>query len=359
MFEQFLDDHGEAIREQHLKLEYIAASCQIIVYGPPAPYHDCTPVFLQKVLFGLRRTAFDTPSRQDTLAVREIPFRAPDGSFLEPDAAVVVLDDDAPPRLWPTIVVEVANTQPYEDAVAKVKRWFLNSRNTVEVALLLNFVAKDPLVDPTCFLEVYRGRIVGADAVGKSLDSDTEIESSSDDELEDDEALSDDDNTHGLSDANNDRSASPDMQSPIDATSLSPADTNADEEHEDTLQNSIDSDSSLSSLDDDLDLEDPLAAIPVPAKQRLQVYIADTRKTVLPVSDPPAPEMRFLSLRYSDFFGSENVPDGKDPAEEVLLDLDILRREVRNLVRLTVRQVGSLKRSAKGRVATAGKRARS
>lgn len=84
--------------------------------------------------------------------------------------------------------------------------------------------------------------------------------------------------------------------------------------------------------------------------QRLQIYIAETRKTVLPISDP---EMRYLSLRYSDFFGSENVPAGKDPAEEVRLDLDILRREVRNLVRLTVRQASSVKRSARGGVAAA------
>lgn len=355
VFEQFLNDHGDAIRQQHLKLEYVASSCRIIVYGPPTPYHDCTPFFLQKVLFGLQGTAFDTPARQDTLAVREISFRSRDGSFLVPDAAVVVIDDEAPPRLWPTIVVEVANTQSYDDALAKINRWFVKSRNTVEVALLLKFVAKDPLVDPSCFLESYRGRVVDADAVGEGImDIDSESESGGDDEPGAEGSLSgDDDDTDHLRDDENDRSASPDDQPTVETTSPpSPAD-----EPNEPLETHVDSDSSLSSLDDeDLDLDLGLDDPPVPAKPRLQVYIADTRKTVLPVSDPPEPEMRFLSLRYSDFFGSENVPDGKDPAEEVRLDLDILRREVRNLVRLTVRQVGSLKRRAGGGQGAAGKR---
>lgn len=69
-------------------------------------------------------------------------------------------------------------------------------------------------------------------------------------------------------------------------------------------------------------------------------------------------EMRYLSLRYSDFFGSENVPKGKSANEEVLLDLDMLRREVRNRMRLTERQVGSLKRSAQGGKAGVGRRGR-
>lgn len=389
MFESFLDEHGDAIRMEHIKLEYDGTSCRIIVYGPPIPYHDCTPVFLQKVLIGLQGTAFDTPARQDTLSVREIAFRSRDRSFIMPDAAVVVIDDEAPPRLWPTIVVEVANTQSYENAVGKIQRWFVKSRNTVEVGLLVKFVAKNPLLDPSCFLEVYRGRLVDADAGGDSLEFETESDSSDDEELEEDEELEDDD-LDDLSDYNTDRSASPDEQPPVETTFLLPVDTHADavteDKSEDSLQNQVDSDSSLSSLEDEEpDLEDPPAAIPdqvdsdsslssvddeeldldelltappIPAKQRLQVYIADTRKIVLPVSDPPDPEMRYLTLRYSDFFGSENVPVGKDPAEEVRLDLDILRREVRNLVRLTVRQVGSLKRSAKGGGGAAGKRGR-
>lgn len=351
VFETFLNDHGDAIRQQHLKLEYDAASSRIIVYGPPTPYHDCTPFFLQKVLFALQSTDFDTPARQDTLAVREISFRSRDGSFLVPDAAVVVIDDEAPPRLWPTIVVEVANTQSYEDAVEKVKRWFVKSGNTVEVALLLKFVAKDPLVDPACFLEVYRARVVDADEGGESVAFDTESESSGEDELEEDEALDED---HPDDDPN-EGSASPDEQPTVEAPSLFPVEPTAadDLDLEHTLQTPVDSDSSLSSLsDDELDLANLL---PPPAKPRLQVYIAEPRTTVLPISDP---EIRYLSLRYSDFFGSENVPEVKDPAEEVRLDLDILRREVRNLVRLTVRQVGSLKRSAKGGVGAGGKRGR-
>lgn len=307
-----------------------------------------------------------------------------------PDAAVVVIDDEAPPRLWPTIVVEVANSQLYEDALAKVKRWFIKSGNTVEVALLLKFVGKDPLVNPACFLEVYRGRIVDADADGESMDFETESDTSGDEELEEEDEELDNDDRDNLSDGNTDRSVSRQEQSTIEATALCPVDTDADvvaeDELEETPQNQVDSDSPFSSLEDEehdhdnppaaapdhgdsesslssldgeeLNLDDPLAATPVPSKRRLQVYIADTRRTVLPISDPPEPEMRYLSLRYSDFFGRENVPDGKDPAEEVRLDLDILRREVRNLVRLTVRQVGSLKRSARGGVTVVGKRGR-
>lgn len=44
-----------------------------------------------------------------------------------PDAAVVVMPLDAGPRLWATIVVEVANSQGYDDVLAKVKCRFRNS----------------------------------------------------------------------------------------------------------------------------------------------------------------------------------------------------------------------------------------
>lgn len=53
--------------------------------------------------------------------------------------------------------------------------------------------------------------------------------------------------------------------------------------------------------------------------------------------------MHCLALGYSDFFGTENVPDGEDPNEEDCLDLAILRLEVRNLMRTTEQQVGCVK----------------
>lgn len=77
-----------------------------------------------------------------------------------PDAAVVVLDHETTPQLWPTIVAEVANSQSYESKVEKAKCWFVKSKNTVEVALLLKFTERKPLGNPVCFLEVYRARLV-------------------------------------------------------------------------------------------------------------------------------------------------------------------------------------------------------
>lgn len=58
--------------------------------------------------------------------------------------------------------------------------------------------------------------------------------------------------------------------------------------------------------------------------------------------------MSHNSLRFSDFFGSENIPEGRDAGEEVPIDPDVLRPEVRNLMRLTEKQIGSLKRGLCG-----------
>lgn len=54
--------------------------------------------------------------------------------------------------------------------------------------------------------------------------------------------------------------------------------------------------------------------------------------------------MRYLSLGYSDFFGDENVLVGNNADKEARLELNILRREVGNLMCLTEKQVGNLKR---------------
>lgn len=90
------------------------------------------------------------------LRVTRVSWRASDGSYLVPDAAVSVMG--AHPRLWPPLVVEVANTQTYESATAKVARWFIASERAVEVALLMKFTAPDAIVDPACFVEVWRSR---------------------------------------------------------------------------------------------------------------------------------------------------------------------------------------------------------
>lgn len=127
-FEDFLCTHGECALLNHTKFDYEPSGGLITVCAPPTPYHDCSPSFLQTILSQLHRSGFNTPARQDTLQVTQISWRAPDGSDLVPDAAVTVLDEreeaTAPPRLFPTMVVEVANSQLYEDAVKKVRRWF-------------------------------------------------------------------------------------------------------------------------------------------------------------------------------------------------------------------------------------------
>lgn len=68
-----------------------------------------------------------------------------------PDATGAVMPLGGSPRLWPTIVVEVANSQSYESVQAKVTRWFRKSHGVVEVALVFTFTAKEPLVDRRVF----------------------------------------------------------------------------------------------------------------------------------------------------------------------------------------------------------------
>lgn len=269
-FEDFLSTHGETALLNHTKLEYEPSGGLITVCAPPTPYHDCSPSFLQSVLTQLGRTGFDTPARQDTLHVTQISWRAPDGSYLVPDAAITVLVEDdnaattttAPPRLFPTIVVEVANSQLYDDAVKKARRWFRASAGLVEVVLLVNFTQKDPLQDAACFIEIFRCRNATPPAAEDPADSDA-------------------------SDA----------------------------------------------------AYQPPAATPL-----LDVYRDGERTHVIP---PPLDAARdHVVLRYSDFFGSENVPLGRDPAEPVVLQMRILRSKIVSLVRLTRAQNESLKRKA-------------
>lgn len=265
-FEDFLSTHGEYPLFNHTKIEYQPSAGLITVCAPPTPYHDCSPPFLQAVLSQLARSGFDTPARQDTLQVTQISWRGSDGSYLVPDAAITVLDEseDAtapPPRLFPTIVVEVANSQQYDDAVKKARRWFRASAGLVEVVLLVNFTEKDPLTDAACFIEVFRCR------------------------------------------------------------NAPPADEDA----------AVDSDASTAAFR--LPEDPPL----------LDVYRDGDRRNVIPAADPADDH---IVLRYSDFFGSENVPVGRDPAEPVVLQLRILRTKINTLVRLTRAQNESLKRKA-------------
>lgn len=128
---------------------------------------------------------------------------------------------DCRQRLW--------YSQSYDSAVEKVMRWFVKSKNMVEV-LLLKFTAKNSPVDPACFLEVYRSHIVAEDGEGDYLEFEPDSDSSDHRLLEQNES-------------------------------------------------------------------------------------------------------------YSDLFGSENIPEGKSADEEELLDLDMLRREVRNVLRQMERHV--------------------
>lgn len=388
MFEEFLVLHGEADILKGIKLEYDSRSCHIIMSPPPTPYHDCTPFFLQSTLFSLRDTPFDTPARQRSLVVREIAFRTRGGSFMVPDSAVVVMPLDGEPRLWPTIVVEVANSQDYGDVLAKVKRWFRNSHGMVEVALILKFTAKDPILDPACFLEVWRYEA----RVSDEVDDQSPVINAEGDEYErtgDPDSGSTDGNENGNTSTtgcpSSDRSSSSEgqeSQAPedhlIDAVSL---DTDcilpsSDGEHQPNIPtvdadisnpHDMDSDSSLSSLDDaEIDIpasqpdQDTASASsqsssastseyrPIPPRHRRQIYLSGPRKTILPVADPVDQEIQYLTLFYSDFFGSENVPDGRGPNEEVQLDLDELRLEIRLLVKMTEKQANVNKHPAAG-----------
>lgn len=344
-FEAFLTSHCYDDLLKGVDLEYDALAGQIIMCPPPAPYHDCTPVFLQSVLIGLRSTPFDTPARQRTLSVREIRFRSPNGSYMVPDAAVVVLSVEGDVRVWPTIVVEVANTQAYDDVVDKVRRWFVQSDGMVEVVLVLKFTAKDPLLEPACYLETWRYRDVVPDDIG---DGDAQMDLECDG-------------------SGTNRSASDDEGAMNPDTTAPPNRDAAQGEGESAISVDPESDSSLSSLDDEDDANDEALLAPpdndaddspftnssssdstgdYDPHPTHEIFLAGPRKTVLPVADPPDPEMLFLTLRYSDFFGSENVPPGRDPDEQVLLDLDELRQEIAMLIRLTAKQEEPVKRQA-------------
>lgn len=100
-FDAFLNLHGEEPILKGIKLEYDSPSMPIIMYPPPAAFHEYTPVFLQSVLIGLRKTTFDTPERQRSLGIRAIGYRSRDGSYMVPDAAVAVMPRGGLPRLWP------------------------------------------------------------------------------------------------------------------------------------------------------------------------------------------------------------------------------------------------------------------
>lgn len=409
MFDAFLAHDRDAPILKRIKLEYDARSCRITMCPPPLPYHDCTPYFLQSALFAMRGTGFDTPARQRSLVVREVAFRSSDGSYMVPDAAVVVTPVGSPARVWPTIVVEVANTQGYEAAVAKVKRWFAKSHGMVEVALLLKFTATDPVLDPSCFLEVWRYGVPAPEDIDVTM---LEWEG---DPIEGGGPVDDLDD-------------SDDSHLPVDQQSQQACDINIDAEHGDrksgdftddqndldipvaddaninpSLHNTLlavaghvepepvepeivpadahpgltdsDTSSSLSSLSDDDANPVPNANStdaasssssdastsayhPSPRRHKFQMYLSGARQTVLPVMDPVDPGMQHLALRYSDFFGSENVPAGRDAHQEVLLDLDELRLEITLLVGLTEGIEGNVRKRPNEEGQHGGKKAR-
>lgn len=251
------------------------------------------PSFLQETLTALHGTAFDTPARQRTLRVTQVSWRAPDGSHLVPDAAISVMG--AQPRLWPPLIVEVANTQSYESATAKIARWFTTSEGSVEVALLMKFTAPDAMVDPVCFVEVWRSR-AGQEALGSELVGDVG-----------------------------------DPESPAE-DGASAVGTSSDEETADDLALGTDG--------------HPDAAYGL-SSSAITIYRDGPRRIVYPALEPPAVRTS-ISLRYSDFFGTENVPAGRDPGEVVLLDLEVLREVLVEFVDLTRAQVARIKGKREG-----------
>lgn len=301
--------------------------------------------------------------------VREIGFRTRGGSIMVPDAAVVVMPLDGEPRLWPTIVVEVTNSQGYDDVLAKVKRWFSNSRGMVEVVFVLKFTAKDPIPDPPCFLEVWRYEVSVGDLMGDGL------------VVPDGETI----DSAGLGDSGGDGDEHADLANsdyaggtPSPSSVVNGSDRDNENEQDISIAvvdpcapHDINSDSSLTSLNDeetDIPLVPPEAHSPSSSSasstctseyrtglrsRKRQIFLSGPRITILPVVDP---ESRYLNLRYSDFFSMENVPEGRAADEPVQLDLDELRLEIRLLMRMTERMEENVKKHAGAESGGGGKR---
>lgn len=88
--------------------------------------------------------------------------------------AVLDTESDAKPRLCLRVVVTVADSRTFVSAIQRVSRWFRASEGMVEVALLLKFTGKQPLVNPACFIVMFHCRIStspGPDPAPAELDS--------------------------------------------------------------------------------------------------------------------------------------------------------------------------------------------
>lgn len=292
----------------------------------------------------MHSTSFDTPARLKTLQVTQISWEATNGSVLCPDAAVAVMSPEEESRLWPTIVAEVANSQSYESALAKIRRWFRASEGMVEAALLLKFTEKDPLVNPACFIEVYRSRprpaaeeVVPVSEVGtdEATGSSTDIGSGDPDGGENCE-------TDG-----SERNSKPEGDCVDDMEAVMESDTTE-------AETELDTDDSTSSH-----AEYHPANTPTTTTGVLDIYQDGHRQTVLPAPDDPDTPQH-VTLRYSDFFGRENVPAGRDGMEEVKLDLSVLRAHIGVLLRLTIRKrsAGGGKRKRNTTAENGGRRAK-
>lgn len=341
-FDDFLDTPILHSLMGRSKIDFIGSSSRIIIRAPPNPYHDCSPPFLRRVLQALQRASFDTPARQDTLQVCESSWRASDGSYLVPDAAVAVLDieSDDPPRLWPTIVVEVARSNTYDSAVEKVGRWFRASDGMVEVALLLQFTEKDPLVNPECFIEVFRCRRISSPGARPGGDYQLRFGM-----VEPDTGLAGD-GDHGFHRVGG--FAARDTTG-LRSAHLIPARGSASAAVATGDNPTVSGNTSRCKHHRNAALYDYRTL------SNVQVYLDRLPPTVETYQDgpryivvgPPSSDSahQHIVLQYSDFFGRENVPVGRDPAEKVYLQLDLLRKELLVRLRLTQAQVGSLKRN--------------
>lgn len=244
-------------------------------------------------------------------------------------------------------MIEVANSQTYEDAVGKVGRWFRASGGMVEVALLMKFREKEPLVDPACFVEVFRCRpsAQGLEAEPEEPDAsmaegDPGLGAEDDDGDDQDDEPTAGDTTSSEDEDNTGTSTPARPATNTNNTALPETHYATDNDSSDT--NTTTSDSSNDSTSSDASYE-PEASPPL-----LEIYQDGPRHTILPAPSPDS-STQHIELQYSDFFGRENVPAGRDPAERVQLQLDLLRKELLVRLRLTQAQVGSLKRKGKER----------
>lgn len=139
------------------KWEYTAARRTITVVALATPFHDiaCSIMSIQHTRLFVAGT--DTQRRFERLKVNRsrMSKQTPDGgrSDREPDCAVLAIDYH---RAIPTIVWEVGHSQGLPALVKRAKMWCRRYDGNVRVVILVKYLRRNPRVDKTALLWVYR-----------------------------------------------------------------------------------------------------------------------------------------------------------------------------------------------------------